>query len=731
MGGDFPDEGGGAPKTRAPRLRRDLLLRKALVATLLDGDTPVVAVEAPAGYGKTTLLRQWAAAETRPTAWLTLDRADDDPAVLGHHLAVALGRIGPTGPAPSSSAGVEALLAGVDGPLVLLVDDAHEVTAADALSTLNQLLDLVPAGAVVAVAGRRLPGLHLARRELAGEALHLGSPALAFDAAEATAALGPLAEPLGPAGVGRLLAMVDGWPAGVALASSVLDQEADPRAALATLATSRLVRAYVDQELLAAEDDASRDFLVRTAVLPRLTGGLCDAVLGVSGSADRLEAMAAAGDRFLTPLEGEVAWYRHHPLVAEALVAELRRRSPDAEPVLHRRAATWWRSVGGADEAVHHALAAGDHDLAAAVVGDALFECLDRGRLATLGRWVAAFPDGSRARQPELALVAGWLALLAGRRDELAGWLDRLAQDAPQLAVPRAALAMVAGLDGVKQTIRDAETVLAAGREGNTWWPSAVQIRAVGRVAAGLVDGDERIAELTTAVLAVGDDGLIAALLRANLALAHFARGRPADGHEHSRRAVAELEAVGDDADPLSAMVPAVDALSRGLQGDRAGATAAIDHVLGVIQGLITVMPRGAAQVALVLADTALLCDDAARADRALGIAVGTLPDLPDAPLLEQWLAAVETRRAALGDPPRGAEVLTPAERRVLLELPTHRSLQEIAERVYVSRNTVKSHTVAIYRKLGVSGRSAAVARATELGLLGDSPDREDDGRRR
>jgi len=683
-----------------------------------------VAVEAAAGYGKTTLLRQWLAVDPRASGWLTLTRADDDPAVLVNHLGAVLATLGvPVPPGPTVDVG--AALAAVDHPVVLVLDDAHEVSSASSVAVLGTLVDGVPTGATVALAGRSLARLQLARRELAGQVLHLGSRTLAFGPEEATTALGPVAEAIGPDGVDRLLDLLHGWPTGIALASAVLEQQSDPQAALAGLATSRLVRDYVDQELLATHDEATREMFLRTAVLPQLSGPLCDAVLDASGSAARLAAMARTGDCFLTALEGDEAWYRFHPLVAEALVAELRRREPDMEAELHRRAARWWRTRRGADEAVHHALAAGDHDLAAAVVAESVFECLDRSRQATLQRWLDAFPEGCRTDHPELGLAAGWLALRAGRRDELQAWLDLLARRAPHLAVPRAALAMVGALDGIKQSIRDADVVLAAGRAGNEWWNSAVQIRVVARVAAGLVEGDERVAELTAALVEVGEEGLVAAVLEANLALAHYAMAHVDAGHEHSRRASARLAAIGGEADRLGAMVPGVAALSAALRGDREAALGRFAHIADVAERLLSVTPRGSAQVALVLADVAVLVEDRARADRALAIAVRAVADVPDAPLFERWLAGAEVRRAAMdvvADDPVG---LTPAERRVLRELPTHRSLQEIADRVFVSRNTVKSHTVAIYRKLGVSGRSAAVTRAEELGLL-DSPHRDD-----
>lgn len=227
----------------------------------------------------------------------------------------------------------------VPNPFLLVLDDVHELTGPEAVLRLGRLLDHIPTGSVVALAGRSLSELHLARREVAGTVCHLGAADLAFDTAETTTALGPAAAGLDAAGLDRLVATVDGWPAGVALASAILGQEPNAMAALTGLPASRLVRAYVDQELLAVEDPANRTFVLHTAVLGRMTGPLCDAVLESTGSAERLEAMTAAGDRFLSALEGEAAWYRFHPLIGEALVAELRRRDPAVEATLHRRAA--------------------------------------------------------------------------------------------------------------------------------------------------------------------------------------------------------------------------------------------------------------------------------------------------------------------------------------------------------------------------------------------------------
>jgi LuxR family maltose regulon positive regulatory protein len=739
--------GSGAPldrwgvqpfKLRPPRAGRAGLARAALLERLAASPAPVVLVVGPAGYGKTTLARQWVEVDPRPAAWVALDEGDDDPVVLLRHVARALHEITPlpaveaslVGPRPRVDAVVlPALatgLAAARSPVLLVLDDVHRVRESDALSLLDRLLGLMPDGSQVVLVGRSAPGLRLARRRLAGELFELNQADLAFTADEARAVLRVEVPDLSARDVEVLVHRTEGWPAGLHLAALALGTGAELRERLdeVPLADRHLVE-YLQDELLAHLDQRTRTFLLKTSVLEQFTAGLCDAVTGQPGSQGVLDRLAAAGNLFVTALDEPGTWFRYHHLFAELLLGELRRVAAEDEAELRRRAGRWLSEHGLSEAAVQQATATGDIDFAAAVLHAQLPGAMGRGNTASVDRWLAAFSSDDAHRQPLLAFAQGIREFSHQRGRSVAHWVSVLEQvvDSGQrtasgltgpvdLVVAVAALRMLGGFDGVADTEKAARTVRDAGPAASPWWGLSWLLEASARFASGA--SVDPVAEFTGAEMATRGlpSGHVNAL--ANLALSHVLAGDDHAAAVRMREACAEARAEGLlDYRPMLPfhVVRSLVAARAGALDESRSAGALADQTLAAVPDGV---PRGIVLGHLVLAEAALVRGERSVAQRHVRLASQRLQQDALATRFTEW---AERLKAALVEA-EGVGELTPAERRVLAELATHRSLEEIGQQLYLSRNTVKTHTISIYRKLGVSGRSAAVGRARALGLL-------------
>ena len=371
-----------ATKLHVPRPQPGFVPRPRLVEALGEGlARGRVLVCAPAGFGKTALLADWARGGGRPVAWLGLDGGDSDPARFWRYVVAALdrarpglaGRVGP--PPPRSFEGlVTALineLAADPGPdeVLLVLDDYHLVDSGPVHESVAFLLENLPPGLRVVVSGRADPPLPLARLRARGQLAELRAADLRFTPEEAAALLGEAAGPgLPAAAVAALVARTEGWAAGLQLAGLSLRGHADPAGFVAAFSGShRFVLDYLADEVLDGQPGPVRAFLLETSVLERLSGELCDAVTGRAGSQAMLQDIERAG-LFLVPLDEVRGWWRYHHLFADLLRARLQAEQPGRVQALHRAAAAWCEEHDLADDAVRHALAAGDAAWAARLV---------------------------------------------------------------------------------------------------------------------------------------------------------------------------------------------------------------------------------------------------------------------------------------------------------------------------------------------------------------------------
>jgi LuxR family transcriptional regulator, maltose regulon positive regulatory protein len=448
-----------ATKVNLPRTRPDRLARSRLVQRLDEGmGRPLVLVCTPAGFGKTTLLADWAADATLPVGWLSLDPDDNEPMRFWRYVVAALDRVAGglaeqivplLSPGSGTSAyGVVTTLVNrlqtQPDELALVLDDYHLIDEPAIHDGLGFLLSHLPPRLHLAIASRIDPPLPLARLRAGGQLAELRAADLRFTPEEAAAFLQQVWKlELPPEAVGALEARTEGWAVGLQLAALSLQGRPDPDAFLdAFTGTHRYVLDYLSEEVLGRLPDQVRRFLLQTSILERLSGPLCDAVTGDSDGQGMLEELERA-NLFLLPLDEERRWWRLHHLFADLLRARMLQSQPDLVPELHRRAAGWCEHHGLIDEAIRHTLAAGDTPWATRLVEEHLGETLRHGESVALARWLSLLPDATVRSRPGLCLAKAMTELNLDHLEEAERLLahaerafDQHGREPPELQIP-------------------------------------------------------------------------------------------------------------------------------------------------------------------------------------------------------------------------------------------------------------------------------------------------------
>jgi ATP/maltotriose-dependent transcriptional regulator MalT len=361
-------------KLHPPAGREQTVLRDHLRARLRPPTgTKLTVVAAPAGYGKTTLLGEWCAldASELPIAWLTLDKGDNDLVVLWSYVIEALRRACPTlelsalheqgGAAHIEEVVLPDLINALAafGAAALVLDDFHHLTSGPARDSVGWFVDHAPASFQLVISTRSEPGLALGALRAHGELLELRAADLGFTRAETEVLLNDhLDLNLERDSLEALVERTEGWPAGIYLAALSL-QAADDRREFVNRFSggNRHVVDFLVDEVVDAHDPGMQTLMLRSSILGRMCGPLCDAMLQEEGSGERLLELSRT-NLFLVPLDDHREWYRFHQLFAQLLRVELEHREPGLAPTLHRRAYAWHREHGTATEAIEHALGA-------------------------------------------------------------------------------------------------------------------------------------------------------------------------------------------------------------------------------------------------------------------------------------------------------------------------------------------------------------------------------------
>jgi LuxR family transcriptional regulator, maltose regulon positive regulatory protein len=737
-------------KLRPPPVRAGLIPRARLDRLLEAGaQARLCLIDAPAGSGKTTLLAQWGLTDhpSRRVTWLSLDEGDDDPVRFWAYVIEAFQAVEPGfGDAPLSllqgAGSADVLtqvvlpqllneLATVESELVFVLDDYHLVTNPDCHRTLAFFVDHLPADVHLMVATRVDPPLALARLRASGQLVEIRIADLGFTHAEAATLLNEaMGLALASQHVERLWERTEGWAAGLYLAGLSLRGRTDPGPFITSFeGMHRHLVDYLGAEVLARQPEPLRAFLLRTSILERLSGALCDAVLEADDSGARLAELERA-NLFLVPLDDHRQWYRYHHLFALLLRLELAASDPDLVPVLHRRAAAWHRHAGEVEAAIHHATAAGEFAEAGGLIVGHWLAYFRQGRVATVERWLGGLPHEVIAGDPWLASTAAWIGALRGAsRQESERWLvaaetSSHPEPPPQgVAFDVAMTRAVHIFDDVGRSLRATRRALeladpesseeqasAATALGRNLYLSgqAAEARAVVEKAAHRMPPEDRQPYVVVNLLAL-------------LSLLAGEQGDDERAAVLARRAMGVAEARGLSVNPLNGIAQIALAQATTRRGDLAEAERVLEQALQVlgIDSFVVQYTQALLELAGVRharGDTAGASALVARAGELIGGMVdpGTLPAVLDR---AQRAVRLPGRRR-----PAPAAALTERELVVLRLLTTRLSQREIADALYVSVNTVRTHIQGIHRKLRVTSREETIARARELGLLPTGP---------
>jgi LuxR family transcriptional regulator, maltose regulon positive regulatory protein len=731
-------------EVRRPLVRAGMVRRSPLIERLARGDPrPIVLVVAPPGYGKTTLLSQWAAEHDGPAfAWVSVREADNDPKVLLSRIAEALDAVEPldegvfgalTSPASSVVGSVVPRLGSafwsMSAPVVLVLDDVHALHDQECQYALSALADHVPSGSQLVLAGRTRPPLPAVRPRAEAKVMEIGPGDLSLTCGEASALLRNAGVTLDEDETAELHQRAEGWPAGLYLAALYLKEGGSlSRAAVSPRRADLFINDYVESEFLSQISGRQRAFLTRTAVLERMCGPLCEAVLGQAGSAAALAELARS-NLLLVPLDRRGEWYRYHHLFRDMLLAGLEREESGLIPVLRQRAAGWCLRNGLPEEALEYSIAAGDVETAARLVGKLWLPVHRQARVATLQRWFRWLEDrGGIEAYPLAAVYAAVLAATIGRPAEAERWAEAVDrwqdQDAAAPGDPytEASVAMLRAIlcrHGVERMRADAGEAARKFAVTGTVVPVTGLLQGIGQILSGDLDGGEAfLAEAIATGAEIGAPDVLADIL-CERSLVAMARNHWDQAEAFAGQARTVLRRAGTEEYYATSLVSAVLARVALYRGD---VPAARQHLVNAqrLRPLLTyAIPHIAVQARIELARVHLALADLAGARTLLREVDDLLRRRPGLGTLAADACALRAELARQrGSTVPGMSAMTGSELRLLPLLSTPLSFSEISAELLVSRNAIKAQAVSVYRKLGASTRGQAIARARQLGLL-------------
>jgi LuxR family transcriptional regulator, maltose regulon positive regulatory protein len=725
-------------KMRPPTLHDQVIPRTSLLEHLRVGaGHRLTLVACPAGFGKTTTLAAWREAETarKPVAWLTLDEGDNDSALLWSYITAALHRvcpaIGRSDPAPGAASVVEEVLPRLVNELsqqdavTLILDDWHWVSDDTACQSLAWFIKHAPLTFQLVLSTRTVPSLPLAAMRAHGELLEFRSDDLRFTGEEAATFLnGRLALGLRPDDIAGLVERTAGWPAGLYLAALSLRRTTDRNAAIKRFEPShRHVADFLVAEALDPHDQSVQALMIRSSILKRLSGPLCDAVLQHEQSGAVLETLSRA-NLFLEPVPGEAGWYRFHPLFARLLRAELERREPGLVGALHRRAYAWHRDHGVTAEAIQHALQARAYAEAAELIEATWVSYASGGRSASVLAWIRQFPDEIMSGNTPLLLVEGWILALLGKRQEAAHAIAAVGQAAEFSAGPlpdgfSSAEASLTSLRAsfpwgdVGTQLKNARRAVDLEDHGSPWRPVVCWAMGMALYVRGELDEADRWFVESLALTLSGAKLNVDA---SSLAYRSLIAGE--QGRIDRQRLLAEqaTELVLDrGTEKANGAVPLALGVSLAARGRPRAARPLIERGVAALRRPGS-QPTEAAVALLHYASALRALDDRQQSLAVTAEARSVLESCRNPGVLTERLRTLERGHRMRRE--SGKQELTRRELRVLKLLDSDLSERAIGTELFVSFNTVHSHIRAIYRKLGVCSRTHALERARELELV-------------
>lgn len=753
QGAEEPSGRGDAPvllvtKLHPPSVAPQTVVRERLFDRLCDGKgLKLTLVACPAGFGKSTLLAAWREREAaqRPVAWVTLDEGDNDAVVLWSHVIAALCHARPALPHAtlaalvSSAPVLEVVLPRLVnalaqcGETALILDDFHRLSSATSRDSFAWFVDHVPSSVQVVLATRTDPALPLGVLRAHGQLLELRVDELRLTEREAGEFLnGRLALDLASADVDLLVARTEGWPAGIYLAALSLAGKPDkPALVKAFDGTSAHIVDFLSSEVLAAYEPELQTFMLRTSILERFCAELCDAVLDDATSTDALRSLARS-NLFLVALDDRRHWFRFHHLFAQLLRVELQRREPRLVRGLHQRAYEWHAAFGTTDEAIHHAVSAEAFDAAGELIAQTWVHYANAGRTTSVLDWLARFPDDVLEADSRLLLAKAWMSALRGREDDMRAVVAQVRElgglDAGPLPDGLASLESSLSLLSAAFAWGDVTSILEHGTrstqlEGpeSPWRPVVTWALGWGHYCNGDLDVAERWMKETVRLAPPVDQWIVGLAALADLSIMAGLRGRRSEQIRLAAEAVDLARARGLlDAREVGE-VHTAQGLALAARDRPEEALAELEQ--GVFLRRLWGQPLDLADGLIALAPTAAALGDRAGADAALDEAADVLDACPDPGVLLRDRLADARRVVGVGvarapTTPEDDPGLSEREHTVLRLLSGPLSEREIGRELYLSFNTVHTHVKSVYRKLGVTSRSDAVARGRERRLL-------------
>jgi LuxR family transcriptional regulator, maltose regulon positive regulatory protein len=732
-------------RVRHPGPRTEQVERSVLIERLAATEARLILVEAPAGYGKTTLVAQWRASmpRARSFAGVSLGQGDNEPRTLWWHITHALLRACPELDAdpilrhlrvssPDITGTVIPLLvnelAARTAPAVLVLDDYHSVTEPDCHEQVTFLLNHLPASVQVVLVTRADPPLPLPRWRANGEMAEFRANDLRFTEAEADLAVRAVSGlQLSGSDLARLVERTEGWPTGLDLAARSLRGRRSPADFVRQFTgASPVITDFMAEEVLSRQPAAIRRFLIRTSILTRFCAPLCDAVTESADGAEIL-AILERENAFVVPLDETRQWFRYHHLFAQVLRHLLDQAEPGIVTELHQRASEWYRRSGPVSVAIDYAIAADDRAGAIDLIATHWYAQAASGQAASVRGWVSRLGERAIGADPVAAHCAAWSAAVYGDRESVRRWLPVVAASTRPGPLPdgmhsfessAALLQGFCGFDGLESMSTSAGR--AAELEGNAsspWFEAA-------RTAFGFsryLSGDPAGAEGPLLEAVAGDVRLpqMRLLSLSALSLTAGELGQPERAHHYVGLAFSLMISRKLSQTPTASLAFAAAGAAHAGLGRPHEARKDLDHALRLrrqvpgisVWATIDIMLR----LAMTLVDAADRSSAAALAEQAR-LLLAASPG--EARALRARLDHLERRLdggpGALGLP----DALTERELVVLQLLRSALPLREIAAGLGLSVNTIKAQVQSIYRKLGVSARCDAVARGREAGVL-------------
>jgi LuxR family maltose regulon positive regulatory protein len=735
MSGEI-EVGLAATKLRPPTLPDHLVPRSRLDAVLdraVDRHNRLLLVSAPAGSGKSTLLASWLDGRPEANAWLQVEDGDDDPARFWAYLVEAIGQVLPgvrtvVKPVILASTGdydmvVSALVSALDDfadPLVVVVDDYHLISNDEVHRGTERLVELCPPHVTIVLSTRFDPPFRLGRLRVRNHLVEIRGDGLRFELIEAASLLDAGEQSLSSDDVELLSGRTEGWAAGLVLARLSLRQSSNAAKFIQEFhGDDQMVVDYLSDEFLAGVNNEHRQRLLATSILEQLSGPLVDAVCGSTDGKQWVRETAAA-NQLVIGLDRTGEWFRYHHLFRDLLRVEANEVIPDQLSDLHRRAASWFESERDHHRAVSHWLSSGDRHGAARVMYFHGPRLIADNQIETLRRILDDLGGAGRA-DAACALLWGWSEFIAGRYSAAEQWVATTHDIAP---------------DGFDLTITaplrmnillgrgDVDSALSIARELTD--PDRLEalppeLAPVAVVAGGVLmwagQRDDARSVLDVGVRKAEQVQAKSAQVLALIyhAIVEFDEGNRAAARDAAITAITTADELGIAS--YYRLGPAYAIRAHTAEG---AAETLIDarRAVELVQQTTGNLPL--AYVLTICGDIAADLGDSQGLEL-LAEARRVVESCPDPGIVGRYLDRIESRHAAAANPvtaPTLVEQLTERETAVLRFLPTTLSQREIAGELFVSANTVKTHCAAIYRKLAVSSRKAAVQAARDLGLL-------------